>query len=155
MGREAFAEELRQIISGYLVTRIVDLVELTHRFEGGKVILTMLVDKPEGGISLEECAAINRELGIIINEKNLIQESYILEVSSPGLDRPLETKSDFSRCLSRKVKVFLYQPVAGKMEFEGEIKMVTEEDLYLVVDSIELQIKLQNIRKGKQTIGKN
>ncbi|MCM8797706.1 MAG: ribosome maturation factor RimP [Candidatus Omnitrophica bacterium] len=156
MDREAFVEELREVISGYLSSRQVDLVELTYRFEGGRAILRILADKPSGGITLEECAILNQEISAILDEKNLIQESYVLEVSSPGLDRPLKTKKDFLRCLNKRVRLFLYQPLNGRFELEGELQRVDDEGLYIVLEhKEEIRIDLKNIRKGKQCINTN
>ena len=155
MDREALIEELREIIAGYLGAKQIELIDLVYRFEAGRVVLRIIADKPQGGINLEECAILNHELGIILDEKDLLQERYILEVSSPGLDRPLQTKSDFLRCLNRKIAVFLNQPVNGRLEIKGEIKNVSEENLYLVNDNGQIEIKLDNIRKGKQIISNN
>ena len=155
MDREALIEELREVIAGYLGAKQIELIDLVYRFEAGRVVLRIIADKPQGGINLEECAILNHELGIILDEKDLLQERYILEVSSPGLDRPLQTKSDFLRCLNRKIAVFLNQPVNGRLEIKGEIKNVSEENLYLVNDNGQIEIKLDNIRKGKQIISNN
>lgn len=80
----------------------LDLVDIIYRYEGRGLVLRVLVDKPEGGITLDECAGLNNEISRILDEKDMLQQRYILEVSSPGLDRPLNSKNDFLRCINKE-----------------------------------------------------
>ena len=107
MDRQELIAKLKDIIGNYLQGQGLDLIELIYRYGGRNLILRILVDKPEGGISLDECAHLNNEISRILDEENILQERYILEVSSPGLDRPIATKKDFQRCVNRKARFFL------------------------------------------------
>ena len=152
MDRQEMTSELENLFGDYLKSLGLELVELICRLEGRGLVLRLLVDKPEGGITLEECAGLNRQMGNLLEEKNIIQERYILEVASPGLDRPLKTKSDFNRSMRRKVKFFLTAPVNGKIETDGVIK-----EAGLLAVSIEtaagtIELPYSVIKKAKQII---
>lgn len=152
MDRPRFKEELKSVIEEYLKDKNIELVDLIFRPEGGNLVLRILVDKPEGGISLEECALLNEAISMMLDERNLLQERYILEVSSPGIDRPLVTKNDFSRCIYRKVKIFLKEPINGVWEPEGTITNVTDIAVYLEMEGQSLEVPLAKINRAKQII---
>ncbi|MCM8795758.1 MAG: ribosome maturation factor RimP [Candidatus Omnitrophica bacterium] len=152
MDRSILINELNQIIGGYLETQGIELVELIYRYEGKDLVLRILVDKPEGGITLDECVRLNNAIGLILDEKGILEERYILEVSSPGLDRPLRTKKDFLRCLNRKVRFFLTESINGKMELEGIIKKVEENAVYVDVEGQILEISFIKMNLAKQAL---
>jgi len=152
METKEFAEELKKIILPALEEEHIELVELNFVRRHGSAFLRLLVDRMEGGISIGDCARLNSKLGNMLEERSLIEERYVLEVSSPGLDRPLKGKKDFLRCLNKQVKVFLNEPINGKIEFEGSVMRVQEE--IVVIDNAGeiLEIAFVNITKGKQVV---
>jgi len=152
MDRESLISELEVIIGNYLKEKNLDLVELTYRFEGQGLVLRILTDRPEGGISLGDCFSLNREIGAFLDEKNILQDRYILEVSSPGLDRPLRNKNDFFRCRNKMVQFFLKEPIGGKLEWAGKISSVDEEAVKIEQGGREILLPLEKIIKGKQVI---
>ncbi|MFA5116520.1 MAG: ribosome maturation factor RimP [Candidatus Omnitrophota bacterium] len=145
-------QELRLVVEPFVKERGYELVDMYFRFESGRMILGMLVDKPEGGITIDECTFLNREICVMMDEKDAINEPYFLEVSSPGIDRPLTSKEDFRRCKNRTVTAYLRQPVLGKLELTGEVKDVDDSILSLACDGQDVQVPLENISKAKQTI---
>jgi ribosome maturation factor RimP len=148
--RQAVIAEIQGLLGGYLAGQGIDLIEIVHRYEGRDLVLRLLVDRPEGGITIGECASLNTRISSLLDEKNLLESRYILEVSSPGLDRPLKTRDDFRRCLNRKAKFFLATPVDGKLEWDGVIIKAEEDALYLDAQGRVLEIPLANINKAKQ-----
>jgi ribosome maturation factor RimP len=146
-------EELRNVIQELLSPRNLELVDMIYRYEGRGLFLRILVDKPEGGISLEECAELNKEFSLILDERNILQQRYILEVSSPGLDRPLKTKNDFLRCVNRRARFFLNEPVLGKWEWEGVINKVEEDFVSLDAGGEAIVLPLSKVARAKQAIG--
>jgi len=150
MDRQAIIEELRNIIAEYLEARQIDLVDFIYRYEGPNLILRLLVDKPEGGISLGECALLNTEIGRILDENDAVQQRYILEVSSPGLDRPLKTKKDFSRCIDKRLKIFLNEEINARLELEGIVKRIEGDSVYIEINTEQIEIPLSKINKAKQ-----
>jgi ribosome maturation factor RimP len=152
MDRETIVRELKTIIDEHLQARGFSLVDLTYRYEGKKLFLRILIDRPEGGITVDECASANNEISRVLDERDILQERYILEVSSPGLDRPLRTKSDFSRCVNKRIRVFLNESVRGKMELEGVVSRVGEDRVYIKIEDELIEIPLAKITKAKQTL---
>ena len=112
---EATIEELVSEITEPLNFEIVD-VEYVK--EAGEYYLRVFLDK-EGGISLNDCEAVSRQLSEVLDVKDPIKDNYFLEVSSPGLDRPLKKDKDFVRYAGRDVEIKLYKPLNGSKQFEG------------------------------------
>lgn len=152
MNRQELLSELNQIISDYLKEQGWDLVDFIYRYEGRDLFLRIMVDRPEGGITLGECANLNHEISRILDEKDILQQRYILEVSSPGVDRLLKTKNDFLRSINRKVRFFLLSPINGKVELEGIITRVDVISVYIDVNGDIIEIPLSKINKAKQII---
>ncbi len=152
MDRQEIIAELKDIIGDYLKIQRLDLVDLILRHEGRDLIVRILVDRPEGGITLDECFGLNVQISNLLDEKDILQTRYILEVASPGLDRPLKTKNDFSRCVDKKARFFLNEPVNGKIEFEGVINKVENDSVYIGNNNEIIEIPLTKINKAKQVI---
>jgi ribosome maturation factor RimP len=112
----------------------LELVDLEFSPSGSMSLLRIYVDKPEG-VTIDECANLSRKVSDFLDMENLIPNRYNLEVSSPGLDRPLVKREDFIRKVGEKVRVFLKEPVDGKLDLVGEIKRFQEEMLYLSIES--------------------
>jgi len=153
MHKQEIQEELRAIIQEYLKRKGLELVDLIYRYEGRDSVLRVFADRPEGGISLGECACLNRDISAILDERDILKERYLLEVSSPGADRPLKTKSDFLRCLNKPLKLFLNEPIKGKLEVDGIINKVEGESLYIDISAEIIGIPILKINKAKQIIG--
>ncbi len=152
MRKDELDLELENLFRQYLESLGLELVEFSSRYQGRGLVLRILADRPEGGISLEECAGLNRKLGELLDEKDLLQESYLLEVSSPGLDRPLKAKGDFRRALGKQAKFFLFEAVNGKIEHDGLIKEVNDEIVAVQTEKGLFSIPLSKINKAKLII---
>jgi len=152
MDRQAITEELKIIIDDYLRQQGLELVGLVYRQEGRDFALRILTDRPQGGINLDDCAYLNKEIGILLDEKNILQDRYILEISSPGLDRRLKTKNDFLRCLNRRVRFLLNEKIEGKMEFDGDVTGVTDLSVYINIEERKIEIPFSKITKAEQVV---
>jgi ribosome maturation factor RimP len=126
--------QIRELIEPILRSRQVELVDLIYRFEGGRLVLKFLVDTAQG-ISLDELSHLNRAIGAVLDEHEPISGRYTLEVSSPGLDRPLKTVSDFERVIGRRVRVITSELVESQQEHTGELLNAGEEAIVLKLDS--------------------
>lgn len=144
--------QLKSLIQDFLLIKSVELIEFSSRFEGRGVVLKLIIDKPQGGITVGECSELNRAISRLLDEQNLITQSYALEISSPGLDRPLVSKNDFFRCMNKPVHVFLKEMIDGKWEWEGTIAAVTETAVSLESGSRIRELPLTKINKAKQII---
>ena len=152
MDKEIIINELKNIIGDYVRNQGLDLIDLICRYEGRDLILRILVDKPEGGIRLGDCAYLNNEISRILDVKEILQKNYILEVASPGLDRQLKTKNDFLRCIKKQVRFFLNEKIQGKLQLEGVIVRVGEDCVYIELGEKMLQLPLTQISKAKQAL---
>ena len=129
-----------------------ELVDVEFLKEAGSFHLRVYMYN-EGGITIDDLAKVNRELSTIMDEKDFIDEAYILEVSSPGLTRPLKKPKDFIRSLGKDVEVKLFQPVvfeeAGKKysdkEFIGILKEYREDEIVLSFEETSMTIPISNI----------
>lgn len=152
MDRQAIITELTGIILGHLKTKGLELVDLDYRYEGRDLFFRILADRPEGGITLGECSRLNKEIGEILDAKDVILGKYILEVFSPGIDRPLKARSDFLRCINRNARFFLSDSINGKIEWEGLIAKVEGDNIYITADADIIEIPLHKINMAKQVI---
>ncbi len=110
--------------------------------EGGAKYLRVFADKNEGGMSLDDCEVINRRLSDLLDESDPIKENYILEVSSPGIERKLKTPKHFEMYLGRTVDVGLYKAIDGNKNITGELKNYADEKITVVIDGVETEILL-------------
>jgi ribosome maturation factor RimP len=128
---ESYVEELVQPI---VDEHGFELVDVEYVREMGQWYLRVFVDK-EGGIFINDCETVSRALDAKMEENNPIKESYILEVSSPGLDRPLKKAKDFERSIGKKVEVKLYKPLNGSKLYEGILEGFTDDTVEIRIDS--------------------
>jgi len=152
MDRQELELELRLLLDNYLKEQGLDLVDLIHRYEGRSLFLRILTDKPEGGITIGECAKLNREICSILDGKDILKEGYILEVSSPGLDRPLVRKEDFLRCINKEVRFFLNEPINEMVELQGKISKVEDDAVYIAMQEEIFKVPLIRITRAKQIV---
>jgi ribosome maturation factor RimP len=109
-----------------LITPVVDqeggeIVDLQWRREGHQWILRLFIDKPNG-ITLDDCALFSDRVGAFLDEKNAIEQSYVLEISSPGLDRVIKKDKDFEKFAGKAVKVRIKIAENGQRKFSGILK---------------------------------
>lgn len=142
-------EAVRDAVGDVLASKGVELVDLSWRREGPRRVLRFLVDKP-GGITIDECTQLNQTIGEILDREDLIPDRYALEVSSPGLDRPLVTKRDFERNIGRKVKIIMEKAVVDRENVVvGKLCQVDDENVVLVGrDGSSRIIPLKGIKKA-------
>ena len=125
---------------------VVELVDVEYVKEHTDWYLRVYIDK-DGGIDIEDCQELSEKLETVLDEKNTIPDSYILEVSSPGIDRVLRKPRDYEREQGKKVDVSLYAPMDGKKELTGVLtgfdgKAITLDDSTVVELSKAAQIRL-------------
>jgi ribosome maturation factor RimP len=119
---------LREKVQPLVEEEGLEMVELQFSASGAASILRVFVDRA-GGVTLGQCASISRKLGDFLDTEDLIPTRYTLEVSSPGLDRPLTTAADFKRKIGEKVRIVLTESTDGKTEMVGKIENVQEKNL--------------------------
>jgi ribosome maturation factor RimP len=95
-----------------------ELVDVEYLSSQGRWVLRVYIDR-EGGVTIDDCARVSREIGDLIDVKDIIQHEYVLEVSSPGLDRPLKKEKDLLDAVGKKIKVRMVNPLEGRRKFTG------------------------------------
>ena len=140
-----YEQRTEQLITPILEENHFELVDVEFVKEAGTWYLRAYIDKP-GGITIDDCELISRALSDRLDEKNFIEESYILEVSSPGLGRPLRKEKDFIRSQGESVEVKLFRAVDRQKEFTGILKEWDKETVTLEFeDGAVLSIDRANI----------
>ena len=139
--REKYEFKTEELAMPIIEENNFELVDVEYVKEGGNFFLRVYIDK-EGGITVDDCEIVSRELSDLLDEKDFIPNAYILEVSSPGLDRPLKKEKDFARSLQKEVDVKLYKPLNKQKEYTGILIDYDEEKVVLELEeeeTIEIQ----------------
>ena len=127
----------------------LEMVDIEFRFERGRWILRVFIDK-EGGVMVDDCTNVSRELGDLIEAEDIIDYPYALEISSPGLNRPLKKESDFIRSIGKMVKLRMSRPINRRKNFTGRLANVREGMISLLVDDSNLvELPLKEIDKAR------
>ncbi len=145
---EELTRQLHELIMPSIVRAGAELVELNLKRRGRTPVVEVLVDKEAGGITVQECSVINREVFTQCDQTRILGEDFEVEVSSPGLDRPLRTPKDFSRKIGQLIRIHLRAPVKQRLEYAGTIREV--KDNQVVVDTPQglLELAIDNIQKA-------
>jgi ribosome maturation factor RimP len=144
-------DRIREIIATVLETGGFELVDVEVGGLGSRTIVKVLADRP-GGILLEECAAISRQLSPLLDNVDLIPHRYTLEVSSPGLDRPLVTERDFRRRIGEVIKVQHLKADGKETERQGKLLDCEEEKILIETEAGIHTVSLSAIKKAKVVI---
>lgn len=137
-------EVIGPVVRGHGLT----LVELEWRRQGRRYVLRVFVDKP-GGVGIDDCQRVSREAGDALEVSGLIPESYDLEVSSPGLDRPLRTDREFRWACGRLMRCWVRQPVMGRTELRGRLVDVSPDRLMVETESGVVGVPREAITKAR------
>ncbi|WP_133530392.1 ribosome maturation factor RimP [Halanaerobium saccharolyticum] len=112
----------------------LNLIDVEFLKEGSDWILRIFLENKDGDLTIEECEKVSRALSIILDEEDPIDKSYILEVSSPGLERPLKTEEDFERFKGELIAVKTFKKINGEKEFIGTLKGFDGDKIMLIID---------------------
>ncbi|MBA6391459.1 ribosome maturation factor RimP [Colwellia sp. BRX10-3] len=114
---------------------------------GNHSVLRLFIDH-ENGIDVDDCAEVSRQVGAILDVEDPISSEYSLEVSSPGLDRPLFDKAHFEAVVDETVEVKISMPLNGRRKFKGKLVAVDNDSLIVMVDNEEYELVISNIDKA-------
>jgi ribosome maturation factor RimP len=123
-------DRLREEVGRLVSSGGRELVDIEHKLERGEWVLRVYIDKP-GGVNHDDCAEVSREVGMMLDVENLIPHSYNLEISSPGLDRPLKRLEDFRRYAGKLVRIKLNPERQGRKKFRGRIAGIDGEEIVI------------------------
>lgn len=130
MTRQVPSEKIKEIADRILSSLGMDLVDIEYKREGRQMVLRFYIDKT-GGITLDDCAEVSREISAVLDVEDMMPGKYVLEVSSPGLNRPLKKESDYLRYIGRLVKIKTFEVLADeagnkRKTFLGELTGIRE-----------------------------
>jgi len=131
--REMYEKNTEEILLPMMEELGFELVDVEYVKEGSTWYLRAYIDKP-GGINIDDCETVSRRLSDILDEKDYIDEAYILEVSSPGLGRPLKKEKDYKRSLGEEVEIRTYRMIDRQKEFTGILKEYDEKTVTIEPD---------------------
>jgi ribosome maturation factor RimP len=126
----------------------MELVHVEYRRESGGRVLRLYIDKP-GGVKLDDCVNVSRELSDILDARTDAGAPYRLEVSSPGIERPLGKLEDFRRFAGSKAKIRTRKAIEGRKNYTGIIKTVVEGTVHMEVDGNAVEIEHDNISRAR------
>lgn len=144
LSRLEIIEEVKRIAEPIVEELEFELVDVEYDKENVDYFLRVYIYK-EDGVGVEDCQTISRLLSDAIDEADPIPGAYILEVSSPGLDRPIETDRDMERNLNKEVEVKLYSPIDKRRQFEGKLLAYDDETITILENDEEITIKRDSI----------
>lgn len=136
MGKKNIIKTVKEQCEPIIEDLGYDLVDVEYAKENNKYFLRFYIGKP-GGIIIDDCQIVSERVGAKLDQLDLIEDSYYLEVSSPGLDRPLETDKDLKRNIGKNIEVSLYKTLDGKKHYTGELLDFSKECIIIKANQIE------------------
>ena len=140
--------ELRELIEPGVKALGFDLVAVELVGGSQHPTLRIYIDSPRG-ITVDDCARVSRQLSAILEVENPLPGSYVLEVSSPGDDRPLVTPLDFERYIGETIKVRMHQPLAGRKNFTGRLTHAAADRVTVEVDSEQFDLIFDDMDRAR------
>lgn len=131
--REEYEQQTEKLLEPVVAELGFELVDVEYVKEGGTWYLRAYIDKP-GGITVDNCEAVSRRFSDILDEKDYIEDSYVFEVSSPGLGRPLKKEKDFARSIGEEVEIRTYRAIDRQKEFVGILKCYDAETVTIAYE---------------------
>jgi len=149
---EKAKERISEVIAPALKKYNLEVFDISIKRHGNTIAVILIVDHSEGGIMIDECSHINKLISRFLEEENVLEGDYTVEVSSPGLDRSLKTLMDFKRVRGKKVKFHLTQAIENKLEHDGIIKNTEADAVTVDIKQNTVTIPLILIQKAVQII---
>ena len=119
-----------EIIEPVVLAEKLELVDVEYKKTGKSWALRVFIDKPDG-VTLEDCQKVSRQIEDLIDLEEWISSKYVLEVSSPGLDRPLKKEREFLKYKNKRVRVRTFSPIENRRDFSGAIRDCKNQTLFL------------------------
>ncbi len=139
-----YEKRTQELLEPILLPLQFELVDVEYVKEGGSYFLRAYIDKP-GGITIDDCETVSRALSDELDKYDFIDDAYILEVSSPGLGRPLKKDKDFVRHMGEEVDLKLYRAAAGSKEHTGTLKGFDAESVEIEINNEICRFERKNI----------
>jgi ribosome maturation factor RimP len=154
MVEKEMVDRVREMVDPILLDEGMELVDIEYRRESKGWVLRLYLEK-EGGVTLDDCTRVSQEVGRSLDVEDFIQTPYTLEVSSPGLTRPLKTEKDFMKYCYHFIKVKTVDPIENRRQFKGKLLGVSENRIEIEVEGGVFQIPLSNVAKANLEIDRD
>lgn len=128
------------------------ILEFKARVLRSQLNIEIILDRMDGGVTIDHCADLNKQFCRRVDEDQMVEGDYTVQVASPGLDRPLHQAYEFRRRLNKEIRVHLNTAVEGKKEYQGVVREVTDDRIQLEAKAVKVEIPLSVIHFGKQII---
>ena len=148
MDFEKMLEKVDQVVTPLITSLGLELIEREFGSQHGQFVLRLYIDRPEGGITIDDCERVSKTVEDPLESAGIIPRQYTLEVSSPGVDRPLRRPQDFERFIGSRVVIKMKKQVEGSRNFTGLIKGYKEGIILLSVDGQDCSIPLKLLSKA-------
>ena len=135
-----FESELEEL--GY------ELIEIEYLMENGSMVLRLYLDSPKG-ITIDDCAEASRMISAFMDQSDFISSEYLLEVSSPGIERPIRKPCDFERFIGESVKLKTVTPIEGRRRYKGILAGFSDGLIAIDVDGTIHQVHIENVKRAK------
>lgn len=132
MDPSAVTQRVWELAEPVVLAAGLELVDVQYRPEAGRLVLRLLLDRPEGGVTLDEITRAARDLGDVLDAHDPVPGRYHLECSSPGLNRPLVREAHYARAVGKQVRVRTREPLGARRQFRGRLAAVSPEGVTVV-----------------------
>jgi ribosome maturation factor RimP len=151
MSKRKVTEIVEELAMPIVEEEGLELVDVEYKKEGANWFLRIFIDKP-GGVDIEDCGRVSEKLSDKLDEVDPIPDSYFLEVSSPGAERPLKKPADYQRAIGKNVYITTYEPFEGKKTFEGILKSFDDTAVVVEESNQSFSIPLDKIASARLAI---
>jgi len=140
---------IEEMVSPILAGMGLELVEVEYKKEGANWVLRVFMDRHDGSVDLDDCAAVSESLSALLDERDPIPNAYFLEVSSAGAERPLRRPEDFVRSVGKRVHLSFYQPFEGHRALEGTLLSAEAGVLTVGVDADVFSVEQEKVAAAR------
>lgn len=148
---KALSARLTELLQPVVEDHGLELADLQFRREPAGWVLRLVIDGDDG-VTLDDCTRISREVSHLLEVEDPIEQAFNLEVSSPGLDRPLKREQDYRRCRGRKAKLVCREPIAGEPVVIGEIGEMAEQVVTIITEAGPVAVPLAQVKRARLVI---
>ncbi len=146
--REELIAEIWGLVEPVIAAQAMEVLEIEYRSEPGGWVLRIFLDRDQG-ITVDDCAEVSRTVGDLLDMADVIGNPYSLEVSSPGIDRPLRKLDHFRKQIGNLIEVRTISPIQNRRNFKGELKEAALEGIMMECDTISYSIPLPLIERAR------
>ncbi|MFV0514541.1 MAG: ribosome maturation factor RimP [Jhaorihella sp.] len=148
IAKSAMDRRIAEIVTPAIEDLGLELVRV-RLMSGKSTILQIMADRPEGGIEVDECAAVSNAVSAVLDVEDPILDAYTLEVSSPGIDRPLTRLKDFDAFQGYEAKLETAEPIDGRRRFKGELAGIDGDEVLINVEEGTIGLKFDWLSEAK------